>query len=307
MWLKSSSKQKLIYCALGMYVALVLWVTLFSRKITYSHVILMPFFSYIKMFQGDRTALLENFENIMMFIPLGYILQMFLNTKWQKVIKTGFCCSLAIELIQFISTLGCFEVEDLFHNSIGVLLGYLIHRWVTYKITFDKKSFCKITLRTMGVVVVSLVLVNSVSEAIITTVHFNEMKKYAELNDRPNSSNYLVFTEEFGTIGETNVIASFNKDGSCMLHGTADEDDWKVVAVINLEKGKYIFKDLNNCRNVRMLIEKKLPFSKKYSVICELGQCFELKRRTKITVIIGVDKGNEYKNISVMPVIYKEE
>ena len=291
MWLKSVSKEKLAYIIIGVYAAVVLWITLICRKFTYSHAILIPFSSYVKTFQGDGIALLENIENILMFIPLGYILQMFLNTEYKRILKIGFLFSLGIEFIQLVTTLGCFEIEDLMHNSIGALFGYFVHLKVPYKIAFDRKLFCNVTVMIALAIVISLKIINSTSEVMIYASHFNEMRKYAELNDSSTSSNYLVFTEEFGQIGDSDVTVSLNEDGSYVLRGTADEDAWRVIAVINLDKGSYIFKDLNNSTNVQMILEKRNLFSGKYSTICRLGHAFTIKHHTQIIVAIGVETG----------------
>ena len=75
---------------------------------------------------------------------------------------------------------------------------------------------------------------------------------------------------------------------------------------VNLDKGSYIFKDLNNSTNVQMILEKRNLFSGKYSTICRLGHAFTIKHHTQIIVAIGVETGIEYKDFVVLPVIYKE-
>ncbi|MBQ4057569.1 MAG: VanZ family protein [Lachnospiraceae bacterium] len=44
--------------------------------------------------------------------------------KYWKVVCIAFSISLSIELIQLAMHLGLFELDDLFHNSLGCALGY---------------------------------------------------------------------------------------------------------------------------------------------------------------------------------------
>ena len=64
--------------------------------------------------------------NIMLFIPLGILLPVFFKTmrKYWKVVCIAFSISLSIELVQLVMHLGLFELDDLFHNTLGCALGY---------------------------------------------------------------------------------------------------------------------------------------------------------------------------------------
>ena len=39
----------------------------------------------------------------------------------------GFMVSLLVETVQLITKVGCFDVDDLFLNTVGVMLGYLCY------------------------------------------------------------------------------------------------------------------------------------------------------------------------------------
>ena len=64
--------------------------------------------------------------NMLMFTPLGFLLPMV----WEKAEKlwvtfaVSFCLTAAIELFQFITGTGIFELDDLLHNVIGSVFGY---------------------------------------------------------------------------------------------------------------------------------------------------------------------------------------
>lgn len=68
--------------------------------------------------------------NVVLFIPLGY----FLPRLFQSM-KNFFLCMftaltfiLGIEMFQLISNFGIFDVDDIFLNGCGVLIGYLGYR-----------------------------------------------------------------------------------------------------------------------------------------------------------------------------------
>ncbi len=94
-----------------------------------------PFWSY------DRPELLvENIMNVIVFIPVGMILGSFLRVKgsstseatksmtWLMVAIIGCGISVTIESLQFFFMRGFSEVDDVMHNTLGCILGYLILR-----------------------------------------------------------------------------------------------------------------------------------------------------------------------------------
>ncbi|KNY25394.1 VanZ family protein [Pseudobacteroides cellulosolvens] len=66
--------------------------------------------------------------NIVLLIPLGVILPL-INCAFTKIrwaLAAAFLSSLFIEVIQFMAKLGIFELDDLFHNTLGGMIGYCI-------------------------------------------------------------------------------------------------------------------------------------------------------------------------------------
>lgn len=64
--------------------------------------------------------------NFVIFIPLGVIYRLISNHSCKEVFRYGFWVSLVIEGFQFFTTLRCFEVENLIHNSFGTLCGFAL-------------------------------------------------------------------------------------------------------------------------------------------------------------------------------------
>jgi len=65
-----------------------------------------------------------------MFVPLGFFLPKFTGRidKCWKALGIGLFISLIIEITQFITHRGFFDVDDLFLNTLGSVIGWLYYR-----------------------------------------------------------------------------------------------------------------------------------------------------------------------------------
>ena len=74
----------------------------------------------------STTSWLNVLLNVAMFIPLGALLPLFSTKlrKWYTTIGIGFALSLTIELLQLWWGNGVCDVDDLFANTLGTLIGY---------------------------------------------------------------------------------------------------------------------------------------------------------------------------------------
>lgn len=64
--------------------------------------------------------------NIALFIPLGFLLPLLAKPfrKWYAALGAGFGVSLLIELAQLFTGSGMCDVDDLFTNTLGAMLGW---------------------------------------------------------------------------------------------------------------------------------------------------------------------------------------
>lgn len=82
-----------------------------------------PFWSY------DRPELLvENIMNVVVFIPVGLLIGK--QVSWWKALLIGCSISVTIESLQFWFMKGFSEVDDVMHNTLGCILGYLLVKGV---------------------------------------------------------------------------------------------------------------------------------------------------------------------------------
>lgn len=84
--------------------------------------------------EHDQPMLISVLQNIFMFVPIGFTLAVIFK-KHRIIIPTliSFGISLCIEVCQLLLKSGFFELDDLFNNTLGAIIGiilYLICRWI---------------------------------------------------------------------------------------------------------------------------------------------------------------------------------
>lgn len=307
-WLRNTSKKDFILaCVIGIYFGSVLWITLLCRDLVYTHRFITLFWSYQRIFAGDKSLLIENFENVIMFIPMGYFLQMLQKKRWKEIAVAAVLVSLGIELMQYITTLGIFEVDDVIHNTIGALLGYLVYKIKPMAIHIKCKR---------------VVIPMAVSAALTLSFWFGlaeykeyinqqRMVPYAALNDSDGRRNLLIPFGEDGYCWNTAVYVKYIDDGSIKISGESDRRSWFMIAELKLEPGEYIFKGLSGVDENTVAIELEYFDKDEHDYIRltpYIGPIdsteFTLRKMTKIRAYVGVYPGCEC-DVTARPVIYR--
>lgn len=75
-------------------------------------------------------ALFTNiFGNVLGFVPYGFVLPVIARRMRSGffIILSGFAISLSVEVIQLITRVGCFDVDDMILNTLGAALGYAMY------------------------------------------------------------------------------------------------------------------------------------------------------------------------------------
>ena len=133
------TKLKIIF---WVYVALVLCVTLlFFRGTPFAQFELNPIASYQRAIHAPahlaRLEVLSIALNIAMFIPLGFLAPAIWRkfSKFYPLLILCISATLFIETTQFITSRGVFSLEDILHNTIGGIFGFII-----FKKTLDKRN-----------------------------------------------------------------------------------------------------------------------------------------------------------------------
>lgn len=118
--------------SLGLYVsytATLLVLTFIAReKRTDGLIYLIPFENFAMIIKNGYPWYYDNIVrntviNAVLFVPLGVLGAEILRKKIALAVIGGFTISLVIELMQLVTQLGVFDVDDLLFNTLGTLLG----------------------------------------------------------------------------------------------------------------------------------------------------------------------------------------
>ena len=130
--------QMLLYAVTICYIVIVLGATFLSRPAevtgTDAGIEVHFFSSYREAYHNinimlEKNVLFRNIIlNIMLFIPLGFILPFYTDKlkKAYKVALIGFLATLIIEVTQHLAKYGIFEADDILNNTLGTVIGYCI-------------------------------------------------------------------------------------------------------------------------------------------------------------------------------------
>ena len=127
--------RKIIYIIVFIvYVVIVLHITLLSRTPSVRRKMLTPFWEYRELIYGvDKLYWFgQIIGNITMLMPLGvYLCLMYRRLNAIHIGMIGCACSVCIELTQYLTGRGLLEFDDIFHNTFGAVIGYIIMKKLT--------------------------------------------------------------------------------------------------------------------------------------------------------------------------------
>ena len=125
------------------YFAVLFYFLFFSEEMgrTYSereyHYNLIPFHEINRFLQyrevlGVEAVLLNLAGNVAAFMPFGFFLPVFAG-RCRTIFNTllySFELSVLVELIQLITKVGSFDVDDIILNTLGGAIGYIVYKIV---------------------------------------------------------------------------------------------------------------------------------------------------------------------------------
>lgn len=128
----------LIMLVLVEYLFLIYGSTVFFRSpLISSDYNFIPFWSYVSAINGEEELLSENLLNVIVFIPIGVLVGLLVNTNksrvyvshpqwsWMRALIIGLSLSFGIEMLQFLLQRGFSELDDIIHNTLGFMFGYI--------------------------------------------------------------------------------------------------------------------------------------------------------------------------------------
>mgnify|MGYP003297384103 CR=1 FL=1 len=117
---------------LVMYVYIVIGITVLSRSESQNS---YAFFELFRTFQNTFFAKKQICENILLLMPYSVLL-FGMSSKMRNgwlMFGAGLISSLAIEITQLVTYTGYFEIDDIWTNVLGMMLGYFgctMVRWI---------------------------------------------------------------------------------------------------------------------------------------------------------------------------------
>lgn len=134
-------KTKIIHCIWWIYISLLLAVVVFKFRGSFTELgnritstpwgtnyNIVPFRSIGEQIEhiSEGWARFNLLGNILPFAPFGFLLPIV----WRKfnsfkgIFISGILWILFIEIMQFITRLGSFDIDDIFLNMLGIIIGY---------------------------------------------------------------------------------------------------------------------------------------------------------------------------------------
>ena len=127
-----SKKEILCGLALSIYMVFLLGGTVLNREIGEEYLIeWVPFWSYADLLrEWSEPLAIQIVYNVLVFIPWGILLPEIVSAKRKLrfVVLSAVGISLVIEVTQLVFKLGLFELDDVFHNTLGAVIGYGLWR-----------------------------------------------------------------------------------------------------------------------------------------------------------------------------------
>ena len=101
-----------------------------EQSFTYAKLELIPFWTYwavVKHIPG--VSIWDIILNVVLFMPLGFLVTLlFPKIPWWKVLMIAMAMSIIIETNQYFFEKGIAQIDDVMHNTIGAIIGWLIAR-----------------------------------------------------------------------------------------------------------------------------------------------------------------------------------
>lgn len=125
----------LAICSLVYFWALIKIILFKNGFINYGYnanFILFDFINQYHIYGLSQTLLINILGNIALFIPLSIILiNYFKSLTYSNIIFASFITSLSFELIQLSTGWGVFDIDDIFLNTLGGIIGIVIYHLIT--------------------------------------------------------------------------------------------------------------------------------------------------------------------------------
>ena len=121
--MKDELNRMIVLFAFIIYLFMVIGIVFLSREPGSRDAIRLQLFC---IFSENIWAKTFAIENIIMFIPFGFMLPLLWNqyNSFRRCIFAGLLSSIAIEVVQYVTKTGYCELDDVLNNLMGTMIGY---------------------------------------------------------------------------------------------------------------------------------------------------------------------------------------
>lgn len=229
--LKGTKRLKVSKAALWsiflIYIIVVLGATLGTRSSSYvGNINLNLFSSYIEACNSFSKVEWRNIIlNILMFVPLGILLPLISRQclKFWVTYLLGFLSTIFLELIQLATGRGIFELDDIFNNTLGCVIGYGIIMFFILTFTDRKKQ-----VRDKNLIIIGLQMPLCVSIVYFSITFINYSKQ--ELGNL--SINYT-HRQDMSDMNISTKMNFNNKEGKAYVYKAAVASDEESLELAN--------------------------------------------------------------------------
>lgn len=133
---------------LSLYIVVLLYFTVVGRysheEYEYQIYVLYSYGRFLERF--DRQSVEQIIINLVMLVPVGFLLSVIIKGKAKYAIALGSCVLLTafVETMQLLIKCGSFEIDDIINNMIGAIIGVLIYaliHWRTHQKMYKGKHY----------------------------------------------------------------------------------------------------------------------------------------------------------------------
>jgi len=131
--IKGNKIKYALWTVLIEYLFIVVCSTIICRgtqSFEYARLELTPFWTYKAVYDNmPGVSVWDIVLNVVLFIPLGFLIKLlFPSLSLLKIIFIAAFCSLFIETNQYVFEKGIAQIDDVMHNILGGVLGWIIAR-----------------------------------------------------------------------------------------------------------------------------------------------------------------------------------
>lgn len=135
--------QAFIQVVLPVYVCILFASLVFSRTVQKEFALnLRPLWTGISIISGEKKYIQTLLQNLSMLVPVGMFFPVATKATMKKTFVVGFLISVSIEVLQLVTKTGLCEVDDVIHNTLGVIIGYGVY-YVAIMICKKWRSCCE--------------------------------------------------------------------------------------------------------------------------------------------------------------------